>query len=272
MVYIIVGDIMKLYLDLIFFLNFGFDFLLLLTVSVLLKRNVSYKRIFLGAFLGALSIFCLFIEISSLELFLIKIFIGILMILVTFSFKNIEYFLKNMGYFYMSSIILGGFLYYLNIEFSYKQDGLIFYHHGLSINVVFLVLFSPIVLYTYVKQNKIVKNNIPYYYKLSIVYNDKKYKLIGYLDTGNTLIDPYLNKPVCVVNKNIIKDVKEDEIIYVPVTTVSDSKLLRCIFVDIIFDDGSKFEKSLLAISDEKLNMDGVDVLLHKNIMEGRTC
>lgn len=36
---------MKVYLDLVFFLNFAFDFLLLLTVSLILKRHASYRRL-----------------------------------------------------------------------------------------------------------------------------------------------------------------------------------------------------------------------------------
>lgn len=263
---------MKLYLDLIFFLNFGFDFLLLLTVSVLLRRNASFKRLLLGAFIGALSIFCLFVQISSLELFLLKIFISILMIISTFSFKDISYFFKNMGYFYMASIILGGFLYYLNIEFSYKQNGLVFYHNGLSVNVIVLVLISPVILYNYVRQGRCLKNTVSYYHTIDIFYKNHWYHLMGYLDTGNTLYDPYLGRPVCVVNKDIIQNMVDEDYIYVPVSTVSDSRLLRCISVDKFCVDGKDVKKILVALSDEKIKMDGVDVLLHKDIMEEKIC
>lgn len=261
---------MKLYLDLIFFLNFGFDFLLLLTVSVLLRRNVSYKRLFLGAFIGALSIFCLFIQMSSLELFLLKLLISVVMIVSTFSFKNISYFFKNIGYFYMTSIVLGGFLYYLNIEFSYKQNGLVFYHNGLSINVIVLVLISPIVLYNYVRQGRKLRNTVSYYHTVDILYKKHYYHLMGYLDTGNTLYDPYFKKPVCVMNIDIIQNISEEEYLYIPVQTVSNSKLLRCIMVDNFCIDGKGKKNILVAFSEEKIKMDGVDILLHKDIMEGK--
>ncbi len=143
---------MTLYLDLIFFLNFSFDFLLLLSVSVLLRRNAKIRRIILGAIIGSISIFVLFIKLNSIQLFIIKFVISIIMILISFGYKNIKYTLKNLLYLYTSSIMLGGFLYYLNVEFSYKQEGLIFYHSGLSINYIFLVILSPIIIYTYVRQ------------------------------------------------------------------------------------------------------------------------
>ena len=81
------------------------------------------------------------------------------MILVTFKFKNIRYTLKNIVYLYITSIVLGGCLYLLNIEFSYKQVGLVFYHNGLSINFIVLILASPIILFIYVKQAINLKNN-----------------------------------------------------------------------------------------------------------------
>ena len=106
---------MKIYVDAILLLNFGFDFLLLLATSYLLKRNISIYKIIIGALFGSLSILFLFLPISSFSLFLFKIVISVGMILITFSFKNIHYFFKNIIYLYFNSMLLGGFLYLLNI-------------------------------------------------------------------------------------------------------------------------------------------------------------
>ena len=86
---------MKIYLDLVFFINFFFDFLLLLVVKILLKRNVGIKQIILGALLGATSILFLFLPLNQVTLFLLKVIISILMILTTFGFQNKNYFFKN---------------------------------------------------------------------------------------------------------------------------------------------------------------------------------
>lgn len=100
---------MKIYLDLLFFLNFGFDFILLLVVSIILRRNVSLTRIVLGGLIGGLSIFILFLKINSFELFILKILISIIMILASFSYKNIKYFMKNFFFLYSASMILEAF-------------------------------------------------------------------------------------------------------------------------------------------------------------------
>ena len=119
------GDKMKIYIDLILLLNFGFDFLLLLSVSTILRRNTEIYKLLLGAFIGSISVLTLFIKITSLELFMLKIIISILMCLISFKYKNIKYTLKNILYLYISSIVLGGALYLLNIEFTYKNQGII---------------------------------------------------------------------------------------------------------------------------------------------------
>lgn len=260
---------MKIYLDLVFLLNFAFDFILLITVSFLLKRKTSFKRLILGALVGATTIFCLFIELTSIELFLIKFIMSILMILVAFSYKNMKYLIKNIGYLYMSSIILGGFMYYLNIEFSYKQEGLIFYHKGLSINFIVLVIISPIILYNYVKQERDIKKIKECYYKIKIYIKDSIFECIGYLDTGNTLEDPYFHKPILIINPKIINE-ENLKSIYVPVSTINDHQNMKCYFVDKVEIDGVGTRKKILVgVSSKKIGIDGVDALLQTRILEG---
>ena len=155
-------------------LNFALDFVLLLSVSLILKRNIKIIRIMFGAFIGGISILLLFMNINSLMLFLLKLLISIVMVLVTFKYRNIKYTLINLLYLYMSSVILGGFLYLLNLEFSYKHVGIIFYNNGLSVNFIFLIIFSPIILYIYIKQTKNLRYNYSNYYNIEIFMNKKK--------------------------------------------------------------------------------------------------
>lgn len=255
---------MKIYLDMIFLLNSIFDFLLLMSVSILLRRKASYKRILLGSLIGGISIFVLFIKINSIELFLIKIIISILMVIITFSYKNMKYTMKNLFFLYTSSIILGGFLYYLNIEFSYKQEGLVFFHNGLSINFVVLIIFSPIILYTYIRQGISLKNNYNNYYKVNLYYQNKKYQFTAYLDTGNKLIDPYFHKPIIIINENILSF---DDYMLIPVNTINSKSMIKCIKVNKLEIEKVGIKKDVL-VGISNIKMDGIDMLLNQKIME----
>ena len=114
------GDTMKVYIDLLLIFNFLIDLLLLMSVSLILKRMATFNRLVLGAFLGSLSVFILFLPISNFLLLFLKIVISVLMIISTFSYRDFSYFMKNMGYFYFASMVLGGMIYLWNTTFSYE--------------------------------------------------------------------------------------------------------------------------------------------------------
>ena len=220
---------MKIYLDLVMLLNFSIDFILLLSVSIILKRKVKIYKILLGSFVGGLSILLLFFNINSIMLFILKIIISILMCLITFKFNNIKYTLVNLLYLYMASIILGGFLYLINIEFSYKHVGIIFINNGLSINFIFLLITSPIILYIYIKQTKNFRSTYSNYYNIKIFKNNKAYDYIGFIDTGNTLTDPLTKKSVILIDKRkILFNIKEFRMIpYMGVNGVNLIKVIK---------------------------------------------
>lgn len=251
---------MKIYIDLVLLLNFVFDFLLLISVSILLKRNVLIIRIILGALVGSLSILFLFIKLTSLQLFLLKILISILMVIITFKYNNLKYTLRNLGYLYMMSVVLGGFLYLLNLEFSYKQIGMVFYHNGLSINFIFLIIFSPIILYIYIKQGIKLKHNYNNYYKVIIYLEKETIKCIGYLDSGNNL--KRFNRPVVLLNK---KEIKHNyNYIFIPYQSSSQISVLKCIKG--IIEINNKKQKILVGIMENEISIDGVGCLLNNKL------
>lgn len=259
---------MKIYLDLILMLNFFMDLLLLITVSLILKRNVQFYRLTLGAFFGSLSILLLFININSITLFILKFIISFFMIIICFGFKDIKYTSRNIFYLYISSIILGGFLYYLNIEFSYKNNGIVFYHNGLSINYIFLIILSPVILILYIRQSLYLKNTYSKYYKVDVYLKDGTIlKYNSFLDTGNKLYDPYMNKPILLIDK---KNIELKNIIYVPYSSINMHSILKCIIPEKVYVHGVGYRNNLLlGISNQKIMLDGVDAIMHEDILEG---
>ena len=122
---------MTIYVDAVLLLNFLIDLMLLVTVKVTLKRNVKFYKLVISALIGSLSVLLLFVKLTSFTLFLIKVGISIIMSLIAFKYVSLKYTINNLIYLYMTSTILGGFLYMLNVEFSHKQEGLIFINNGL---------------------------------------------------------------------------------------------------------------------------------------------
>lgn len=255
---------MKIYLDLVFFINFFFDFLLLVTVKIVLKRKIKLKRLLLGSLVGALSIFLLFIKLNSVSLFILKIIISLLMVYIAFGYNSKSEYIKNILYLYFISIILGGFLYYLNLEFSYKNTGLVFFHNGFSINFILLLILSPIILYLYIKQDRVLKTRNNYYYEVEMYYKNKKYIYHAYLDSGNKLYDPYKKKPIIILYDPSIK-IKNP--IYIPYNTLDNTGILECFKADkIMLDNNTEIIKPLVALSKDSFKIDEIDMILHPDL------
>lgn len=261
---------MTIYIDLVLFINFSFDLLLLIVVDIILKRKTKFRRLLLGSLFGSLTIFLLLVNINSFTLFLFKIITSIIMILITFSYKNIKYTLNNLLFLYLTSILLGGFLYYLNITFSYDQKGLVFFFKGFSINYLFLLIISPIILYIYIKSNLRLKTNYNYYYNIKITLsNGYIINTKAYLDTGNKLVEPLSLKPIIMIEAALIPKTLIKNIIYVPYQSINNNGLLNCIKARSIEVENIGIKNNIiLGLKEDNFKIDDIHALLNNKIME----
>ena len=246
---------MRIYIDLFFLFNTIMDIIIITSVSILLKRNTTYKRILISSLLGGLSSLMLFTSINRLLLELITI---ILMITIAFKYKNIRYFLTNILYTYILSILLGGLIYLFNSKVTLN----------IYLNYLVIIILSIEVMTLYIKENKKIKNTYNNYYKVDIYFKDKeKISLIGFLDTGNNLYDPYKKRPIILVDK---KYQKEDKFILVPYHTINGEGLLKCIKPEKVYIEKIGYKNNLLvAFSSSPSTINDVEVLLHKDLMKG---
>ncbi len=243
----------RIYIDLVILFNYLFDLFLLLSVNYILRRNVSKIRLFLGPLLGELSILVLFIN-NILIINLVKVLLSLLIVLVTFGYKDREYFEKNVIYFYIVSIVMGGGIYFLKNQF--------------KIPYMVIIVIGLFLFYKSIKSLKYLKSNYSNYYEMKIFFDDNNYVNVrAYLDTGNKLVDPYTKKDIILLDKNRIKDV--NNYIYVPYNSLNNNGLLKCIRGLKIEIDNKINTSFLIGISEDKIMMDGVDCVISTNIMEG---
>ena len=185
------------------------------------------------------------------------------MCIISFGLKDSKYFIQNLGYLYMTSTVLGGFLYFLNLTFAESHYGLVFSYESISVNYLFLVIFSPVMLYIYVKQRKSVVCYGQYYRAVIHFLNGGSIEVNSYLDTGNKLIDPVTKKKIVIVNeKKIPKNVRK-QIIYVPYNTLNYHGLMKCFKIDSLEINGKMSKNYLVGISEGELLRDGVDCILN---------
>ena len=249
---------MKMYIDLFFIFNFIIDFIITLSVSIILKRKSSYIRMILSSLLGGLSSLLLF---TSLNKILIEIISIVIMVVISFGYKGIRYVIKNILYMYILSTLLGGIIYLFNIKVS----------NNVFFSYLIIIIIAIEVMVLYIKENKKMKNiynNYNNYYKVDIYFkSNDKLSLIGFVDTGNNLYDPYKKRPIILISNKYYRD---DNFILVPYHTLSGNGLLKCIKPDIIFIEGIGYKGNVLVgFSDSPNLIDGIDVILHKDVMKG---
>lgn len=240
---------MKVYLDLIIIINFIYDFLILSSTSVLLKRNASLWRVLVSAFMGEVSIITLFIPIDKTMLMLLKLGLSVAMVVITFGHQH---FLENIFYFYVITIILGGTSYLLGGD---KE----------IVNVILLAIISPIIIYLYIKSIREYKAKITSMHDVIIIDGDNTYKLNGYLDTGNKLIDPITKYPVIMVSEDL--PIKSEKIFYVPYNVVNSSSVLKCVRVDKVIID-NKLVKVLIGLCGREIFNKEVSCILNDSLRE----
>ena len=238
---------MKVYLDIVFLLNFIFDFVSILGTSIILKRNTNIIRIILGSILGELTCISLFIRFNTISLIIFKIVISILIIFIVFNFNNIRYFTTNLYYFYLIELILGGFLYVIN-------------NHNIFIKILLGLIF----IYFFIKNIKKLKLNHNKYLSIKLDINNNTYKLNAFLDTGNKLKDPYFNSPIIIINNKYNLEGN----ILVPYNTCSNKGILKCIKGSNLYVNDKKINKKFLIGLSNNINLDGEDCIFNEELME----
>ena len=249
------------YIDLLVIQDLIYNYMILISVGMLLNRITNIRKIFLSSVIGTIPLIFLFLKISSLLNLLISLAFSIIMSIISFTFKDILYTIKNVFYMYMTGIFIAGFIYLININLLPNIDNYL-------LNVIILMILSPIITIIYIKSIKNIKNNYSNYYKVDIYFNTlEKITIAAFLDTGNKLIDPYKHRPIILIKKELI-NIKNKKILLVPYNTVNNNDLLKCIVPEKIYIDTIGFRNNFLVGLMDEVNIEGVDCILNQKLLE----
>ena len=231
---------MNVYIEEVFILNFLLDFMILYGTKKLLKRNTRLIRLIISSIVGSFTTFILFININNLLLFILKIIISIILVLISFGYRNI---IKNTSYFYILSIIIGGSSYLLDIN-----------------NHILLLILSFLTIFMVSKELINYKNIFTNKYLVKVLYKGKTYELEGFIDTGNRLKDNISNKDIIITNLKI----KSKRILYVPYKALNTNGVIPCIMPEKVIINNKEFNNLLIGLSKDKFNLEENCILPNK--------
>ena len=200
-----------IYLDVVFLENIFMNYIILFSVTYILKEKKNYFRLIISATIGA--IYLILSYISALEIysnFIFKIILSFIMVYVAYKPKTLKKFVKQIVFFYLTSFIFGGcvfsLLYFINSQEILEGLNLIkiVILGGIAGSMVLIIAFR------FVKV-RISKKDI--ICDIFINFETKMVKVKAMIDTGNMLKDPISKMPVVVVQKDMLYDLISREII-----------------------------------------------------------
>ncbi|TYR82831.1 sigma-E processing peptidase SpoIIGA [Priestia megaterium] len=208
---------MPIYLDLIWLLNFGLDAILLMLCATVLKRKYKWWRLCIGAFIGSLIVLLMFTPFSNVMLHpVIKILFSIFMVLVTFGYKRLRFFLENVLTFYFATFVVGGGL--LGVHFLFDDQYLVVNQmvdtqspqFGDPISWLFVCIGFPLLVYfSKARVDDLRMKNITFdqLVDVTILINNQTIEVRGLIDSGNQLVDPLTKTPVMIVTAQSVEQI-----------------------------------------------------------------
>lgn len=217
-----------IYIDVLFFINFIMDYIVITALSEILKLEKKHRRFICGAVVGAVYSVCIFfVDIGFVLSIILKILISMLIIYISYFPKNLRQFLKYLLSFYTLNLLFGGGLfaglYFTGIGSqlgSIVKNGVIYF----NISVVYLILGSLIIYILLSIALKYIQNmHNRRFYNIEIGVDEKNITIRALVDTGNSLFEKSTGLPVIIAEEKEISkitDITTKKIFLIPFTAL----------------------------------------------------
>lgn len=272
----------NLYIDVVFFINFVMDYLLLCILRIILKEKTTWLRMAAGSGAGAL--WACIVTVwpvlpRALEGLVTYTVISILMIKLSFQIKGVREVIKAVLGLYLSAVTLGGGIYalYQHTRAGYYVEQLI-RGGGMDSAPAAILLLCAAGVYTGLNGIWLVISEVrqrqSHIYSVTLSYQGRTETVSALLDTGNHLYEPVTHKPVHIITAEVLEGLCEQvtAIIYIPYHAIgTEEGILPGVFLDsMMVGQGEKkitITKPLVAISKQPLSPSGeYQMLLNEDL------
>lgn len=264
----------KIYVDVLFIINFIIDYILLSVTSVFVKKTPSVFKMCLSSTIGALfSATAFFVQMSSFFSFFYSVLIAFFMVFLAFGAKKTTLLIKDTAIFYLVCICTAGVGFSVISSGKMTQTAInngIFYADINAYTLLLVFVISILIIHTstgYIKKQKIKSS---YIYNVTIERNGKSVSDTALFDSANFLRDPISQKSViiaewqsvaplfdeAIITEAIVKNPKD--FLYIGCKGISDSTGMYAFSPDkVTSSEICFFEPVLVAITEKSLDKEG---------------
>ena len=201
------------YADVLFFINFIINMVLLFVTSFISGRHTSFGRMCAASVAGAVYALCMFVpSFSFTGTLLCKLALSVCIILLAFGYISFRAYIKHLCIFYIVSLMCGGcvlgcsFLFTLPVS---VNNGIVYFHT--DIKTLFLCSAVCLIFFVFIKK-VLLRYAVRDSRRLTVCKNGKAVVLNVLIDTGNMLTDPITGYPVVVAEKSALRGIVPDNV------------------------------------------------------------
>lgn len=210
---------MVIYIEQVLIDNFIINLFIILSLRAILKAKFKKINIVLASLLG--SVIALILPLFRFNLIinsLIKILLSLVMVIILKRFTKFKEYLLYYLTFLLLTFVFGGACLFILMSFdkSFKINN--YSTYSLPLGVIVVIIFFIFIIIKNIFKNFYSRKKINnFVYKVVVENNDEKDEILGFLDSGNTLVDKLTGKPITIVNfyslKNVLKQISITDII-----------------------------------------------------------
>lgn len=260
---------MVVYADVLMAVNLIVDYFLLKISGKILNFTPKLWRMILAAVLGAVfSLYIFFPQGKAITELTVKILMSSVMVLVSFGFKNLKFFLKAFGTFFIVTCLYAGIM--IALWQTLKPKGMVINNSVVYFNIspVALVFATVLGYLIYILCSKIFASSAKFAQKCEIkisVDNQNAYAT-AIIDTGNSISDLFSKSEIIIADESILillfgttDKEKNPKLIpryrAIPCSTVSGHDIL----------DGFRCDSAVITYQNKIINIEKPIVAISKN-------
>ncbi|MCM1363948.1 MAG: sigma-E processing peptidase SpoIIGA [Ruminococcus sp.] len=278
------------YVDILVVVNIYVNYGLVRLSSIICRQRVKQWRLVLSALLGGVgSVVILIPNVPNVVFLMIRIAFAFGLVFAAFGFSNRLQFFRAFGSFFLVNFVFAGLMFALWMFVSPKSmlysTGIVYFNiDTMSLVVLTVVCYAVMsAIHAFVK-SKAPKNTI---YQLDIFIGEEVFTCKAFLDTGNSLTEPFSALPVIIVNNDVApmsgKSLTvercfadfEYPVRVIPCSSVTSSSMLSAYKPDKIHIKGLScdFDVSqvFVALTQNKIKNGDYDALLNLSVFENKT-
>jgi len=264
----------KIYVDVLFIINFIIDYILLSITSFFVKKPPRIIKLCTAASIGALfAATAFFLPGNMLFSLCASCVVSFIMIAISFGVGKASQLLKNLSVFYLVSAAISGIGFCIIFSGSATHTTVnngIFYADINAYTLLCIFIFSILLIHTatgYIRKQKIKSC---FLYNITIEKNGRSVSDVAFYDSGNFLSDPISQKSVMVAEWQSVSGLFEEnkvteaivnhpkDFLYIGCRSFGNSIGMYAFSPDNVYSDEIDMrEQVLVAITENTLDKEG---------------